>query len=109
MVETVSAEFTDPDVTVTGDVANRHDGGEIAFDGPEAIAHDRLTLPVKLFTGAIVTVDVAELPGPTERGLSGVAETVKAACAYLATNASIVGGGVLTLLECFHSLSRPGR
>jgi hypothetical protein len=96
VVETVSPEAPAP--PKTGLVANSHAGGETAFDGPET-AQDRLTLPVKLFTEAIVTVEVAMNPGIPDAGLNAEALTVNVGCEYLATKALIFGVNV-PLFSC---------
>ena len=68
-----------PDPPATGFVAKLHVGSETAFDGPET-AQVRFTLPVKLFTEAIVTVEVAVNPGIPDGGVNPVAVTVNACC-----------------------------
>jgi hypothetical protein len=55
-----------------------HVGAEVGFDGAEVIAHDRFTVPLKLFSGAMVTVDAAWFPRFRVAGLNAVAERVKA-------------------------------
>lgn len=76
VVETVSAEAPVPPVTVGG--TNAHVGAEAAFDGAEVIPQERLTFPLKLFSGAMVTVEVAWFPRFKLAGLKAVAEMVKA-------------------------------
>ena len=87
VVLTVSNVTPDPPVNV--EVANWHDGGEVGFDGCETIVHDRFTVPAKLFSEVTVTVEVAEPAGLTVAGFNAVAAMLKAACAYLTTNASM--------------------
>jgi hypothetical protein len=87
VVLTVSNVAPDPPVSV--EVANWHEGGEVAFDGCEAIVHDRFTVPAKLFNEVTVTVEVAVPAGLTVAGFNAVAAMLKAACAYLATKASM--------------------
>jgi hypothetical protein len=76
VVTTLRVALPNPPVTVP-DGEKLH-VGEFAPDG--ATAQVRATLLVKPFSGAIVTVEVAELPGPTAAGLNAVADNVKAGC-----------------------------
>lgn len=76
VVETVSAEVPLPPLMVG--CTKVHVGAEVGFDGAEVIAHDRFTVPLKLFSGAMVTVDAAWFPRFRVAGLNAVAERVKA-------------------------------
>jgi len=94
VVTTLRVALPDPPVTVPGEKLHV---GEFAPDG--ATAHVRATLAVNPFSGEIVTVEVAELPGPTAAGLSAVADNVKAGCEYLATKALISSEAMLRLFR----------
>jgi hypothetical protein len=48
----------------------------VQLPGLEAVEFVKLTVPVKLFTGVMVIVDVAVCPAGTEDGLRGLADMV---------------------------------
>jgi hypothetical protein len=76
VVETVNVGVPDPPITVL-DGANWHVGGDVGLAGSEARAQASVTVPVKPSSGAIVTVELPDVPGFKADGLNGVAEIVK--------------------------------
>ena len=72
MAVTVNVDVPEPPVTGVG--LNEHVAGRFTVG---VMLQDRATLPLKLFTGAIVIVEVADAPAATEAGASAEAERVK--------------------------------